>query len=69
MEPYKELHIKTGRIKHIEIKNDIKKLKNGKAAGCDNIPPEAIKVGGDMSKEVLFNLYNRIWSEEKVQEE
>ena len=46
-------------------------LKNGKAAGCDNIHvlPEAIKVGGDMSKEVLLDLRNRIWSEEKVPEE
>ena len=47
----------------------IKKLKNGKAAGGDNIPPEAIKAGGDTLEEVLLNLRNRIWSEEKIPEE
>ncbi len=33
-----------------EIENAINKLKNGKAAECDNIPPEAIKVGGRLSQ-------------------
>ena len=32
VEPNEELNIKTGRITRIEIKNAIKKLKNGKAA-------------------------------------
>ena len=60
----------SGRLaSHIEIKNAIKKLKNRKATGCDNIPPEAIKVGGDTSEEVLLDLWNRIWSEEKIPEE
>ena len=44
----------------------IKKLKNEKSAGCDNIPQEAIKAGGDTSEEVLLGLNNRIWSEEKI---
>jgi len=69
VEPNDELNIRTGRITRIEIKNAIKKLENGKAAGCDNIPPEAIKAGGDMSEEVLLDLCNRIWSEEKISEE
>ena len=69
VEPNDELNIKTGRITRIEIKNAIKKLKNGKAAGCDNIPPEAIKAGEDTSEEVLLDLCNRIWSEEKMPEE
>ena len=69
MEPNDEFNIRTGRITHIEIKNAIKKLKNGKAAGCDDIPPEAIKAGGETSEEVLLDLCNRIWSEEKVPEE
>ena len=68
VEPNDELNIKTGRITRIEIKNAIKKLKNGKAAGCDNIPPEAIKAGEDTSEEVLLDLCNRIWSEEKMPE-
>ena len=69
MEPNDELNIKTGRITRIEIKNAIKKFKNGKAAGCDNIPPGAIKAGEDTSEEVLLDLCNRIWSEEKMPEE
>ena len=68
VEPNDELNIKTGRITRIEIKNAIKKLKNGKAARCDNIPPEAIKAGEDTSEEVLLDLCNRIWSEEKMPE-
>ena len=68
VKPSDRLNIKTVHITCIEIKNAIKKLKNGKAAGGDNIPPEAIKVGGDTS-EVLLNLCNRIWSEEKIPEE
>ena len=52
-----------------QIKNAIKKLKNGKAAGCDNVPPEAIKAGGDTSEEVLLDFCNRVWTEEKIPEE
>ena len=43
-----------------------KDVKNRKAAGCDNIPAGAIKVGGDTSEEVLLGLCNRISSEEKI---
>ena len=69
VEPSDELNIRSGRITRIETKNAIKKLKNGKAAGGDNIPPEAIKAVGDISEEVLLNLCNRIWSEERIPEE
>ena len=69
VEPNDELNIRTCRITRIEIKNAIKKLKNGKAAGCDNVPPEAIKAGGDTSEEVLLDFYNRVWAEEKIPEE
>ena len=69
VKPSDELNIRTGHITRIEIKNAIKMLKNGKAAGGDNIPPEAIKAGGNTLEEVLLNLFNRIWSEEKIPEE
>ena len=49
-----ELNVRTGCITLIKTKNVIKKIKNGKAAGCDNIPPEAITAGGDTSGEVLL---------------
>jgi len=35
VEPKDELNIRTGRITRVEIKSAIKKLQNGKAAGCD----------------------------------
>ena len=69
VEPNDELNIRTCRITRIEIKNAIKKLKNGKAAGCDNVPPKAIKAGGDTSEEVLLDFCNRVWTEEKIPEE
>ena len=69
VEPNDELNIRACRITRIEIKNAIKKLKNGKAAGCDNVPPEAIKAGGDTSEEVFLDFYNRVWTEEKIPEE
>ena len=35
----------------------------------DNMPPEAIKAGGEVSEEVLLDLCNQRWSEEKVPDE
>jgi len=69
VEPGDKLNVRKGRITHVKIKSAIKKLKNGKAAGCDNIPPEAIKAGGEVLQEVFLDLYNRIWSEKQVPEE
>ena len=47
----------------------MKKLKSGKVAGCDNVPPEATKAGGDVSEEVLLDLFKQIWNDEQVPEE
>ncbi len=69
VEPNDEHNIRTVNITRIKIKNAVKKLKNGKAAGCDNLPPEAIKPGEDTLEEVFLDLCNRIWSEEKIPEE
>ena len=56
--------IRTGCITRVKISNCIKKLKSGKAAGYNNIPPEAIKDGGEMSEEVLLDLCNLIYMEQ-----
>ena len=69
VEPGNEFNIRTGCITRAGIKNAIKKLKSGKAAGCDNMPPEAIKAGGEVSEEVLLDLYNQIRSKKKVPDE
>jgi len=60
VEPGDKLNVRTGRITRVKIKSAAKKLKNGKTAGCDNIPPEAIEAGGEVSEEVLLDLCNRI---------
>ena len=49
-----------------EVKRSLKSLKNGKASGCDNIPPEAWKEGGMVSAKVLHALLNKIWNEEDI---
>lgn len=45
------------------MKNALKSLKNGKAAGFDNIPAEAWKEGGWISEEVLYSLLIKIWND------
>ena len=46
--------------------NAIKLLKNGKAAGPDNIPVEALKTDLKMTTEMLYPLFKKIWEEEEV---
>ena len=49
-----------------EIKRAINKLKNGKSAGPDNIPAEALKTDPTTSAEILYHLFEKIWEEDKV---
>ncbi|KAK7090431.1 hypothetical protein V1264_010229 [Littorina saxatilis] len=49
-----------------EIRKAITLLKNGKAAGPDDIPAEALKADIDASVEMLYPLFERIWDEEDV---
>jgi hypothetical protein len=44
-----------------EVEAAIKSLKNGKAAGADNIPAELIKHGGEAMTDVLTKICNKIW--------
>ena len=60
------LHIPTGQVTMAEVKRSLKSLKNGKAPGCDNIPPEAWKEGGMVSAKVLHSPLNKIWNEEDI---
>jgi hypothetical protein len=52
-----------------EITAAVKLLKNGKAAGPDGIPPEALKVDINTSTDMLCPLLQRIWKEGHVPKE
>ena len=41
-------------------------LKNGKAAGADNIPSEALKANIDTIVEMLYPLFARTWEGEEL---
>ncbi len=56
---------RTLRPTKAEIKTAIKQQKNGKAAGPDYIPPEALVADTDTSTDKLYKLFGRIWKEEK----
>lgn len=60
------MNIKVDNIKKPEIKKALKSLKNGKAAGIDEIPPEALNHGGEEICEILFKLLNKIWDDERL---
>ncbi|XP_067217103.1 LINE-1 retrotransposable element ORF2 protein [Linepithema humile] len=48
-------------ISRKEIKEAIKKLRNGKAMGVDGIPGEAWKYGGEEVEEWVWSWCNRVW--------
>ena len=41
-------------------------LRNGKAAGPDRTPTEAIKADIETATSVLYSLFNKIWEKEAV---
>ena len=47
-----------------EIIHAIKKMKNGKAAGLDGIPAEALKVDAEITSNMLLPCLERIWDQE-----
>ena len=60
------LQVNENRPGKAEIKRAIKHLKNGKAAGPDGIPPEAIKTDLSTSTEMLYELFGKIWETNEV---
>ena len=44
-----------------EVETAIRSLKNGKAAGVDNVPAELIKNGGETVTDILLKICNKIW--------
>ena len=49
-----------------EIMVAIKQQKSGKAAGPDDIPPEAMKEAKELTSEALHLLFEDIWEEEEI---
>lgn len=49
-----------------EIEEAVKKMKSGKAPGCTGVTVELFKTLGEEGVEMLHNLFNKIWSEEKM---
>ncbi|CAG2246715.1 unnamed protein product [Mytilus edulis] len=64
-----ELHINLNLPTKVEIKQAVKKLKSGKAAGPDNIPPEALKASPDLTANLLHKLFSDIWQQEEMPQE
>ncbi|VDO48348.1 unnamed protein product [Schistosoma margrebowiei] len=44
----------------------VRQIKNGKAAGPDNIPAEALKSDVEATTNMLYLLFKKIWEEEQV---
>ena len=48
-------------ILETEVKDAIKHISNRKPSGCDGIPIELLKAGGDASIKILLTLCNNVW--------
>ena len=64
LNPGDSLDINLGEITKEEIHKALSSLKNGKAAGTDNIPAEALTEGGTGIINHLHQLLNLIWATE-----
>ena len=49
-----------------EIERAVKKLKANRAAGTDEIPPEALKADTTMTSEALHPLFKKFWTSEEM---
>jgi len=52
-----------------EIETALKKLKNNKSHGTDNIPAELLKSGGDRLKQWLKHIFLSMWINEEIPKE
>jgi hypothetical protein len=48
----------------LEVENAIAKLKNYKSPGCDQIPAELIRAGGEKLLSAIHKLVNSVWNNE-----
>ena len=61
-----DLDINCSKPSKSEIKKAIMSLKNGKAAGPDEIPAEAIKADMETAINMLYSLFSKIWEREEI---
>ncbi|KAJ4434069.1 hypothetical protein ANN_16388 [Periplaneta americana] len=59
-----ELRINSKEPTIFEIKNAISKLKNGKSAGLDNLPPDLFKAYPNKIAKIILPLIQKAWKEE-----
>ena len=64
-----DLPIETGPPSKEEIAKALSQLKSSKAAGPDNIPPEALKASIPTTVNILHKLFSKIWTEDKIPNE
>jgi hypothetical protein len=55
-----------GDINEREVKEALKKMKNEKAAGWDEIAPDTLKAGGEALEKRLTKLFTKVWREDRV---
>ena len=56
-------------IRKIEIEKKVDKLKDGKAAGKDEVTEEMVKGGGDVVVDCIWKLYNMAFESDVVPED
>ena len=61
-----DLPISCDKPSQMEIRQAIMHLKNGKAAGPDNVPAEAIKADVETATAMLDSLFTNIWEQEQL---
>jgi hypothetical protein len=61
--------IEAGKPTREEIKAAIMKHKNNRAAGVDRIPAKILKAGPSVTADILFQLFQAIWENEKYPDE
>lgn len=65
-QPEENAETPTESITEEEVCLAVKKMRNGKAAGEDEITPELIKKGGEVVIQWLKKLYNQCWETETI---
>ena len=63
------MNLEVKRISKEEVRENMKRMKNGKAVGPDDIPVQVWKCLGEIELEYLTKLYNRTMESERMPEE